>query len=635
MDKRLKQVLEELTTETYRTSAEVAKALGISEKTVRTRIKELNHILEKNGAVLVSRQRLGIMIKIFNQEQYSLFCQKLSEKIQEQIPVTPEERVDFILTYLLCHDNFIRIEDLGDMMYVSKNTLANDIKRAEAYLQAYDVQIVRKPNYGIKVVGSEFNLRLCVTNYLVKRGILFHSDSQKISEEQAVIGGCIISVFKENEIIIEELSLQSLIYHVYTSIKRIQYGYLMPEFDDRIYTWYDKMDRAVEIAAKIYQALELRWSLSFPEPEIQYLAIHLAGKRVIAGEQADADNFIVSQQIMDLMEEMLEIVYHTFHLDLQGDLELRLAIVKHLVPLDVRLKYHLDLKNPILKEIKENYAMPFMVASQAVLPIQKRYGRAVSEDEQGYFAVLFALAMEKEKTVRKKNILLVCASGKSSAELMAYRYRREFGNYLNRIEICRARELAAVDFSRIDYVFTTVPIQYPVPVPIMEVNVFLEEAEIASLRKALIVENTEFLADYYKRELFFTDLPCRGMEEAIQYLCEKVGCLYKLPEGFCEAVIRREQMSGTDFGNLVALPHPIDVVTDTTFVCVGILEQPVEWRTRAVQCVFLISVSDKEDPNIQRFYQQTTNLAMNKEKIQRLIREADYGLLMELLGEAY
>ena len=41
------------------------------------------------------------------------------------------------------------------------------------------------------------------------------------------------------------------------------------------------------------------------------------------------------------------------------------------------------------------------------------------------------------------------------------------------------------------------------------------------------------------------------------------------------SVLSREELSPTDYGNLVAIPHPDKVFLETTLVAVAILEKPI------------------------------------------------------------
>ena len=95
--------------------------------------------------------------------------------------------------------------------------------------------------------------------------------------------------------------------------------------------------------------------------------------------------------------------------------------------------------------------------------------------------------------------------------------------------------------------------------------------------------------------------------------------------------MKRESLSETDFGNLVAIPHPFEIVTDETFVFVAILEKPIIWYKNNVQVVFLVSISNKKDDNLQKFYQYTVDFLLNEKNVIKLIENRSFENLMYLL----
>lgn len=132
-----------------------------------------------------------------------------------------------------------------------------------------------------------------------------------------------------------------------------------------------------------------------------------------------------------MVSQMLDAVYEAFLFDFRSDLELRMNLAQHIVPLAVRLQYNMKLKNPLLKDIKARFPMAYAIALHSSSILTERYGHELKDDEVGYLALAFALAIERQNTeLPKKNILIVCASGKGSAQLLHYRYRQEFGSYV-------------------------------------------------------------------------------------------------------------------------------------------------------------------------------------------------------------
>ncbi len=183
-------------------------------------------------------------------------------------------------------------------------------------------------------------------------------------------------------------------------------------------------------------------------------------------------------------------------------------------------------------------------------------------------------------------------------------------------------ELEQVDFKRVDFVFTTVPIYRKVSVPIMEIHDFLESGEIMSIRHFLQAGGMQFLNRYYRRELFFSDIKGESREQVIHEICERTGNVVWLPEGFEESVIEREQYGATDFGNLTAIPHPRYMMTRETVVAVAVLKKPVLWSANMVQLVVLTSLNeDEDDEETQEFYEITAAFLSDKEAVESVIQE--------------
>ena len=70
MDAQTRRLLERVSTEQYVTSAQVAEALGISQKTAQQRLKQLDGELKRHGARLIARQRAGYRLEITDADRY-------------------------------------------------------------------------------------------------------------------------------------------------------------------------------------------------------------------------------------------------------------------------------------------------------------------------------------------------------------------------------------------------------------------------------------------------------------------------------------------------------------------------------------------------------------------------------------
>lgn len=622
----MRQILETLSAGGYHPAQEIADQLGVGTKTVRNLLKEINEEISDHGALIQSKYGEGYYLEVQNPELYAPYKKKMSGS-GTFIPSTSEERVQYLLEYLFNSPGYTKMDKLSEMLYISKRTLSEDLREVEKFLNKYHIELVRRPGYGIAVDGKEFNFRLCIASFSSKR---FHKGNQSMEE----IAGCVAEILTEQNFHLSSAGFQNLVVHLYIAISRIVEGHCIPmpeETDSELIGSHE-----YEVAQRVAEHLQEYFKITFPNNEVRYIAIHLAGKELFNAEGDSSENLVISQEISDLVTEMLESVYEAFRFDFRGDLELRMILSQHIVPLQVRIHYKMKARNPLLKDVKKKFCLSYAIASHASTVINEHYQTELCEDEVAYFAFAFALALERIKTeAQKKNILLVCASGRGSARLIEYKYKKMFGPYLNKVTACDVASLKRMDLREYDYIFTSVPIPVKVPIPIQEVKTFLDETEFFQIRKVLLNGEDPVMQQYYRRELFLPHLNVKTRKEAIRCICEFAMKKMNLGEEFYESVLERERMAKTAFGNLVAMPHCYKAMSEETFVCLAILDQPIQWADQKVQVVFLVSIANKDQCSmeLQKFYQTTASFMLSQKCVQDLIHKRDYDWFLDTMTE--
>lgn len=620
MDSKLNEILKLLSEDEYITSKFLADKLSISEKTVRTRIGQLSEFLSEHGAVVESKRHYGYRLKLFNAEQFSSFI----TTEQEQIPVTKEERQNYLLKYLLLADDFVKLDELSEELFISRNSLSQDLKKVEEIVHRYQLILVRKPNYGIRILGHEFAIRTCLTQfYLI----------QYRQEKMHTLMDLTIKENQRHAVHLTEIALEGIVKYVYLMLDRISMQQVIDDYlDGKV-----EISRSIQTIIDTYcQCLEDEFAVKINEFERYYLSLQYASRLASDSFSQYGQNFIINSRIDEMTTNMLSMISEIIGIHFQSNLELRMSLNQHLVPMDIRMRYRLTTKNPLVEEIKKEYSFAFTLAKTACLYLNKYYGREVPEDEVGYIAVIFALAIEKRQIrYEKKNIVLVCATGKSSSQLFKFKYEQAFGPYINSIFECSISDLEQFDFNShaIDYIFTTVPLTHKYPVPIYEINFLIGIDEIVTYTQMFQEGDQTFMLDYYSTNLFMTNVKATTKEEVLQQMCNQIDRYGLLPDGFYESVLERESIGLTDFGNFAAIPHPLRVMSQDTFVAVAILDKPILWTQNQVQVVFLLSVGSAKDKNLEAFYQKTSSLLFDKEAIQQLLNNPTFETLISLITE--
>ena len=241
------------------------------------------------------------------------------------------------------------------------------------------------------------------------------------------------------------------------------------------------------------------------------------------------------------------------------------------------------------------------------------------------------MAIERYKKKYKKNVLIVCGTGKGSAMLLAYRVKEEYGNYVNVVGTHESIDLSQIDFTRVDYLLTTVPIRERVPVPVIEIGRPFAREGHGNLRRYFQNDRRDALMGFFSEDLFLPGMTENTKDGVLRRLCEAALVHRNVPDNLYQYVLQREEIGGTAFGNYVAIPHPSQPVGEESFVVTGLLKQPVLWDQEEVRIVFLISMKAGGDRNLQLFYKTVSRFLSDRGLVQRLIQNQTYEELLSIL----
>lgn len=633
MDNEAKfDIIEAMSINDYISAGKIAERLKISEKTFRARVKELNQELLINGAQIETKYSKGYRFNIFNLKQYEQWKNNLIQNSKSHIPTTVRERIQYILLLLLNNNIHIKREKIGKLLYISEKTISSDLKQIEYILKRYNLTLEKRPRYGVAIVGTEFSKRQCIMNHYMMNDRKYEKLDDKLNERIEIIGDCILDVIRREELSFTEISLKYLIDYIYISEQRIRNGFLIK---DSIPNGISK--EIYSMAERVMLSLEKQGILiSTTEEEIYYLAIYLYGNKIIQAEYNGTTNFVIEQSIDNLTETILESIYMNYQVDMRNNFNVRMCLNKHLMAMEVRLKYYIKTQNPLLKEIKENYIFSYILAQQAGAILANHYDRNISEDEIAYLAMIFEVERLKIKNkIQKVNILLVCASGKVSTRFLFFSIKEKFSEYIDKIEFCNIYELEKQNLNSFDYIFSTVPIDISVEIPIIFIRDFMTKNEVLSVQKKMSERNINLINNFFKKYLFFENIKGNTKEEVIRNICNKVNKVKQLPKEFYQSVLYREEMGSTDFGNLVAIPHPYQRLLDEDLICVGILDKPILWGKNNVQIVILSSINNSETDQIHLFFETTAKLIDRIDLIDNILEKRTYECFCENFKRAY
>lgn len=633
LNNRLTAILRELmAAESPITSEYLASVIQVTSRTIRNDIKELEDIISRYGASIKSVRGSGYNLEILNDEDFRRFLQEVFHdqvSSEEVIPDLPEERVQYLIKRLLLEGDYVKLEDLADDLYISKSTIQNDLKDVKRIFQSYGITLDKKPNYGVKLKGDEVKLRFCMSEYLLNRKRTSHDVNNEISilsnEEMQLIRNTILKQIKANDITLSDIGLNNLTIHIAIACKRIRnqnYVAMAPEDLESI---LDQTEHTV--AQKIVQEIEAELEVTFPEVEIAYIAIHLLGTKTIAQSSLNDNEVrsLIDEDLTKLINEILEAIDEKYMLDIQHDQELFLSLGLHLRPTINRYRYGMNIRNPMLDEIKTNYPLAFEAGVLAGTVLEKNTGIEIDENEIGYLALHIGAAMERSKLNHKvKRCIVVCATGVGSAALLKYKLQSQFGSRIEVVGTTEYYKLNEAPLDSLDFIVSTIPIQEPFPIPVIEVNTILGGSDFKKIEDIIEDRHTGQKFEYTRKELVFLQKKFETREEVLTFISNQLKELGLVDDSFLNALYEREELSPTSFGNLVAIPHPVTPKTDSTFWAICTLQKPIDWGGKRVQFVCVLCVEKNSTSNFKKMYELLIKIIDNEKVVHQLVKSNTY-----------
>lgn len=613
-----------------------AKLLNVSCSLVKKRIRELKGVLEDHGCAIVGKSGHGngYGLDIGDPALYEAYIQEvLPEEIEKEKQDFNERsnRVRYISQFLLGAGDYVKSEELAEELAVSRSQFSKDLLLVKRNFEQYGVELISKAHHGIKIKADEKSIRLCLANDYMNHvhltgGKMYMDSSRKFQEELKTISEIILDSAECYGYPMTDILVQNLTVHIYVAIKRMAGGNPM-KVDDKLRRQVLNSEEK-PLAERIVRSVEETFHISFDKEELCYIIMHLSAKHAVS------ENCLLDEEVMEIIEEMLLRIKEKYGLDLTRNLDLILMLGIHTLPLLKRVKYKIALKNPLLGEIKSNLYFAYEMALCACSVINERFHCTLSQDEIAYYALSLKVAMDELRNHRKKNVLLVCSSGRGSTQLLKYDFQKKFGEQLERVETCNLFELDKLDLSSFDCVFSTVPVQRKLPVPVFRIKYFLDDDSEKLVHRVLCTQSkAERVKSYFKRNMFQGCLKADSKKEALESIVKEAEKKQELPEHFLEAVLRREQLEDTQLAPLVAMPHPDGAIVKNELISVNVLQKPVFWGKNEVQLVILIALSPNFVKSDELFFEFIAEFIHDKSMVNKLINASSFEVLQSIVDE--
>lgn len=607
---------------------ELAERLGVSTRTVRLAVSEINDYLKDAGISIESVSGKGYRLVVGNRE---LFHEIISDR---EILHTKEDRIVYLIMRFVSSDDWVNLSELEDDMFVSRTTLENDIREIRNRICDHEPRIMMKrKNNAVLFEDDEMKKRDILLHiyseswdFDSREGISFRNGlaDREIMEEIRLV---LVAELKRSGIELDDYGMVNMKIAISLIYSRNIEGHRL--YNAGVNKRYGTCRRTVD---RILETLRRSWDLEIEESDYIWLTGYLERLRVLGMNQTDYEIACraAGEECIRTAERLIAELEDEFGIVFQDDEIFRTQLL-----MSVRAFYNQQMSTQAQSRfstdlLEKNYTLLGDAARYLAVRLEELSGKRMRSPEANWLLPVLASATERQERKNRRRIRVVVVSHLNDGltRYMCDNLEKLFGT---RFEIVAAMPVhnrrAALELSP-SLVITTVRMQlfdeHGIPCivtspiitqeELIEIDRILQKVERAALHEPLPMPISVYLkrgggpeadsevaasADLKRGRVLKAD-PKMSPEELLRY----VTCCWRewglidndaefSPDSFRYAPLRGEAILGYQTGELAA---------ETFFTEIEFESAVVFDRFRNVRKVFLGYICREDRRYMPAFY---------------------------------
>lgn len=488
---------------------EISLELGFTERIVRYEIEKASEIINKEVKNNVEIIKGNVYIK----DAFSLRI--FLKRNYDKTSFSPEERENYMLLKIL-FDGKINQTEVCKEMDISRNTSKLHLKNIKEILGKYHLFLETYHKKGLKLVGEEENIRLCLLRFLgqiktsqnlyfkelLKNKIYIDEEGIKVFLNYCQKTMKVIISDEAHEIIKNYLKIMVLMIKENHKIEIVQNEKFLEKTQE-----YEKIKKGITL-------LEACYDIEISKMELLKIVDYFLGSHTYSRGYHYYENWIE-------MEIMVKKLIYKFNkridVDISQDGILVEGLLNHIKPTIYRIQRGIELENTIHMEVIKSYPNLFKIVEEIVEELEEFIEAKFTADEIAFIVIHFKSAIDRNivSNENKRKVLVVCGFGYGTSKLLAQQLKESYS--LEIVDIVPKHLLEKILRNNIiDIIISTVSIKEKYNIPIIEVNPILSQKDLKKLE--------EYNFQKKRKKFLFSEI-LKAVKESSKELDEKL--LYK------------------------------------------------------------------------------------------------------------
>ena len=626
-DNRIANILQILRKTPEITVSALSSRLGVSERTIRNDIKQINQELE--DCAVIDGVQGKYSLRIFQMER---FRQRFSAIMQtDDFLNSSRYRMEYVFGRLMRSEEPLLTDELAYEMNVGRTTLMSDLKKLREEIEPYQLKIIGKTSKGLMLHGTETEIR----RYVLDR--VYDSIYQDYPLDEEIV--------QEMQQMFEQHSFEKSVRDTFEQfmtlmLDRFLTGHYIGLLPQRYYNLTARAEFGMvdQLVDRFSQILHIR----IPIEEKLFVFLPIAGMRTPADIQ-DMRSIELDEHVRPLMQHILRQIKAEMDITIRSG-EFTEEFLYHLMFMVNRLRFHVPLKNPMLEDLREKYPLAYQMAGIAARVVREEYQLEVTEDERGYLASYFGVFLTEVDLQQEKpfRVAVVCGTGRVTARLVAVQLKKILDSSAE-MQLFADEKVSTELLNTFDIVLTTVELPCSCDRPMIRIHEIFNDRELLhKIEKAKywdqiavpVLDNNWFVMTGLLDESRFFVLKETDYPSALEHMVSSLTQSGQVDDRFAQRLQEREKKGTMVFDHAVAIPHSIQYASDKLMLSIGVFPEAVQYGDHEIRVIFLIGLPSQveaEDNLLIRVYDEIIQIAKDEEMLDKIASADSFSALLRVL----
>lgn len=601
----------------WHTSQELAIEIGVSKRTIKNYIN-----FWKAEKYPIDSGVKGYRLKYKNISN--------SKSAVQTAQNSSQERINWIINYLITKNSIINFYDLATELYVSETTILQDLKKVKNKVASYGMHLERNGD-NFKLIGEERRKRSLLSSLIYEETSGTFMNQEVIQKnfndiDVSFLRKIILNFFSKRNIYLNTFDLNNILLHFVIVIERLKHGHVISKV--RSIEATDVKDEN-KIAHEIVASVEETLAIKFEAPDFQEL--ELIVESVVINKDHKLRNQI-KPETTELVSDLIKYVWDNYHINLDNE-SFKDRFSLHLDRLITRARQEKVQHNPIANNIKNSSPTIYECAVIIADRISQKLNITIDDNEIGYIAMHIGNAMAEQISDKEKlAAIILIPQYYDNAAILTGKIQKYFAQYINiKSEIhdpAQLRErkseidlIIAVDSNYIDEKISTVNIsQFFLKNDIQKLTIAITTKQ-HQLRKEIFQEN---LFEFFDGEDFEKSDSITNIDECFDLISRRFAKEQITDANFKQSLYNRERMSSTAFGR-VAIPHSLTMSAKKSHGFIIINPRGIKWsNNNEVYLVIALAIDPDNKKLFRDVFDELSNIVTDINNVSQLVKCNSY-----------